>query len=110
MTMSLTLTVRFHRCNCFSGNDGVHATRSLDQQALDQCAIQRWQCLQIGNAHMLVDLMNAGVDRADFDALRAQWRDEARVGGAAAGALFRWRTGKRAQHLTRDATQAPFRV
>lgn len=39
--MSATLTIRWYRRNCFSGNDGVYVARSLDQQALDQRAVQR---------------------------------------------------------------------
>lgn len=65
---------------CLSGND---------QQALNQCLIQPRKRFQISNGDVFVHLVDAGVNRPYFDALGAQGRDEARVGRAAGGALFR---------------------
>src|SRR3546814_1687437 len=59
----------------------------------------------LGHAHVLVDFVDAGVHRADLDALRAQRRDEARVGRAAAGTFFRRRAGEFRQHLARRGAQ-----
>ena len=58
---------------------------------------------------MLVDLVDAGVDRADLDAFGAEWRDEARIGGSATGGFFRMRARESREHFARRRTQPAFR-
>ena len=83
---------------------------SSHQQPFHQPLVQPRQRFQIVHAHVLVHLVDAGIDRAYFDALRAQWRDEACIGGAAAGAFF-WRAADvLGQHRTRGGAQRAFRV
>src|SRR3546814_66024 len=77
----------------------------LRQQAFEQGLVEIGQRFQVGHAHVLVDFVDAGVHRADLDALRAQRRDEARVGRAAAGTFFRRRAGEFRQHLARRGAQ-----
>src|SRR3546814_393794 len=77
----------------------------LRQQAFEQGLVEIGQRFQVGHAHVLVDFVDAGVHRADLDALRAQRRDEARVGRAAAGTFFRLPAGELRQHLARRGAQ-----
>src|SRR5450759_1583776 len=61
----------------------------IGQQALDDRAIQRRQAFEFIERDMLVDLVDACVDRPEFDDFRAERCDEAAIRGAAAGAHFR---------------------
>src|SRR5690606_15849232 len=79
------------------------------QQALDQREIQPGQRFQVGDRHVFVHLVDARVHRADLDAVRAQRGDEARVGGAAAGALLRRRARMPREHFTRCPAQRSLR-
>ena len=67
----------------FTGHSRTQALRppgsGLAEQALDQLQVQLGQGAQIVQPHMFVHLVDAGIDRPDLDALRAQRGDEARV-------------------------------
>ena len=58
---------------------------------------------------MLVDLVNAGIDRADLDAVRTERRDEASIRRATAGTFLRRGTGERRQHFACRFAQGAFR-
>src|SRR5690606_2416771 len=83
--------------------------RRSRQQAFEQAQVEAGEHFEIGDAHVLVDLVDAGIDRSDLDALRAQGRYEARVGRPATGALLRRQAGMRTQHITRRFPQSALR-
>src|SRR5688500_20255131 len=80
----------------------------LQEEAFDEGSIETGQRFEIGDGDMLIDLVDAGIDRPDFHALRAERRDEACVGCAAAGAFLGHRACELRQHFTRRAAQRAF--
>ena len=109
---------RTHACDWCRAESSNAAAASSDakldssplgqQQALDQCEIEIRQRVEIRHRHAFVDLVDGRVDRADLDALGAQRRDEACIGGATAGAFFRRAAGETRQHIPRRCAQRTF--
>src|SRR6478672_8640377 len=75
----------------FSGSSassalGCWAFRSaLSVQQLQRTPVDVLEWLDVGHAHVFVDLVDGGVHRPELDHLRADARDEAAVAGAAGG-------------------------
>src|SRR3954469_20703429 len=65
-------------------------------ESFDRAQVDVLQRLNVRPAHALVDLVDAGVERAKLDQLRADARDEAAVARAAGGGECGFDTRRRA--------------
>src|SRR5579883_2101600 len=83
----------------------IPSNGSIREQPLRDRQIQLRQPFQFVQCDVLVDLVDAGVHRTDLNHFRAEWRNEAAVRGAAAGAELGFEAGVLAAYLQCDAAQ-----
>src|SRR5687768_16151349 len=82
--------------------------RSSGQHAPGEVEVEVRQAFEVRDRYVLVDLVDARVDRPELHALRAERCDETRIRRAAAGALLRWITRDRRQGRARGFAQGAF--